>query len=388
MRWTVLTSKGGAFYIVEKTLTAAATGKEVPVRAQLGGLTSGNGSARVTITVRREWAPLGAARFLTLVQSDFYTEARIFRVLTKRSSGNDFVVQFGLAALPETTRQWAGRKIVDDPVRKASTCSGKPCANARGTVVFATSGPGTRTTQVFINLKDNEFLDGQGFAPFGSISDSDMERLRGIYDGYGGHPKLGSIRSQGNAYLKREFPKLSYFASMAVEPAATAAPTPTTAREATAHKAAAKKKPRFTCPAAGQRPPVWSYSVKQEWAHDPRSFTQGLLFEPRVGAPQLSTEQRALYEGTGLYGRSRVAELALHKGASAVRRERATEARIFGEGVTIVDGPSTRVLVFFASARSFFFFQNAVGSSRRLASRPPEGFKSSPEATAGRKGGG
>src|SRR6266480_4626369 len=110
----------------------------------------------VVIQVRRDWAPLGADRFYTLVRSGFYDGARFFRVLP------GFVVQFGIAGDPAINAKWHNANLVDDPVTQS---------NRRGTITYGTAGPNTRTTQVFINLADNARLDSKGFAPFGEVTE-------------------------------------------------------------------------------------------------------------------------------------------------------------------------------------------------------------------------
>jgi len=153
-----------------------------------------------TVEVTRAWAPLGADRFYELINNGFYEGARFFRVLP------GFVVQFGIPAEPAVARKWRAAHIADDPV----TESNKP-----GTVTFATAGPNTRTTQVFINLENNANLDGMGFAPFGRITEG-MEIVGQLYSGYGEGaphgrgPDQGRIQSEGNAYLEKDFPKLDY----------------------------------------------------------------------------------------------------------------------------------------------------------------------------------
>ena len=162
----------------------------------------------VTIEVDRDWAPLGADRFYTLVKNGFYDGARFFRVLP------GFVVQFGIAGDPALSERWRQARIADDPVKQS---------NVRGSVSFATAGPGTRTTQVFINLADNSNLDRMGFAPIGRVVEG-MEAVERLYSGYGegaphGHgPDQGRIQSEGAAYLEKQFAKLDFIRQAAALP--------------------------------------------------------------------------------------------------------------------------------------------------------------------------
>ena len=150
------------------------------------------------IEVQREWAPEGADRFYNLVKNGFYDGVRFFRVL------NGFVAQFGIHGDPKVAATWRDERIPDDPVRQSNT---------RGFVTFATAGPNTRTTQVFINYGDNSRLDGMGFAPFGRVV-LGMEVVDALYAGYGEGPPRGQgpnqgrIQAEGNAYLESEFPQL------------------------------------------------------------------------------------------------------------------------------------------------------------------------------------
>ena len=144
------------------------------------------------IEVTKAWAPLGAERFYELVTSGFFDNSKFFRVVP------GFVVQFGLAATPEMNRTAPG-EIADDPVTQT---------NAKGTITFATRGPNSRTTQVFINLADNRGLDRQGFSPFGTVTEG-MNAIEQLYSGYGDSgPNQGQIKAQGNAYVEASFPKL------------------------------------------------------------------------------------------------------------------------------------------------------------------------------------
>jgi peptidyl-prolyl cis-trans isomerase A (cyclophilin A) len=149
----------------------------------------------VVITVHRDWAPLGADRFYNLVKNGFFDEARFFRVIP------DFMVQFGMNADPAVTSAWRSVTLGDDPVKQS---------NKKGYVTFANTGtPNSRGTQVFINYKDNAFLDAQRFAPFGEVT-TGMNIAEKINAEYGERPDQGSITTQGNAYLTKSFPKLDY----------------------------------------------------------------------------------------------------------------------------------------------------------------------------------
>jgi peptidyl-prolyl cis-trans isomerase A (cyclophilin A) len=152
------------------------------------------------IDVRREWAPVGADRFYNLVKNGFYDENRFFRVIS------GFMVQFGINGNPQVSTPWRNAQIKDDPVKQS---------NKRGFITFATSGPNSRTTQVFINFGDNSRLDGMGFASFGQVS-SGMNVVDQLYADYGEGapqgrgPNQGRIQSEGNAYLTRDFPNLDF----------------------------------------------------------------------------------------------------------------------------------------------------------------------------------
>merc|ERR1711998_793363 len=151
-----------------------------------------------TVRVHPDWAPKGAARFNELVKSKTMDDARFFRVV------DNFMVQFGIPAQPDVAAQWRDKTIPDDPVKMS---------NKRGYITFATSGPNSRTSQMFINFKDNSFLDSQGFSPFGEVVEG-MDVVDRIYSGYGEQPDQGQIQNKGNAYLNSAFEKLSYIGSL------------------------------------------------------------------------------------------------------------------------------------------------------------------------------
>ncbi|MBI4419998.1 MAG: peptidylprolyl isomerase [Gemmatimonadetes bacterium] len=144
------------------------------------------------IDVHRDWAPNGADRFYYLVRNGFYDDTRFFRLV------ENFVVQFGLSGDPKVSSQWRDAMILDDSVKQS---------NKRGFVTYAMGGPNTRSTQLFINYRDNSALDGRGFAPIGEVVEG-MEIVDSLHKGYGEAPVQAKIRNEGNAYLDREFPKL------------------------------------------------------------------------------------------------------------------------------------------------------------------------------------
>jgi peptidyl-prolyl cis-trans isomerase A (cyclophilin A) len=152
------------------------------------------------VEVHRDWAPIGADRFYNLVKNGFYDDDRFFRVV------EGFMVQFGISGNPQVSAQWDNANLKDDPVKQ----SNKP-----GFITFATRGPNTRTTQVFINYNDNDRLDAMGFAPFGQVTQG-MEVVQALYSGYGegaprgAGPSQPKMQADGNSYLTSQFPKLDY----------------------------------------------------------------------------------------------------------------------------------------------------------------------------------
>jgi peptidyl-prolyl cis-trans isomerase A (cyclophilin A) len=152
------------------------------------------------IKVTRAWAPLGADRFYNLAKNGYFNDAHFFRVIP------GFVVQFGLHADPNVTGAWRNKRLADDPV----TQSNKP-----GTISFATAGPNTRTTQLFINTGNNAGLDKMGFSPFGEVT-SGLDVVKKIHSGYGEQPDQGSITALGKSYLEKHFPELDRITSVTI----------------------------------------------------------------------------------------------------------------------------------------------------------------------------
>ena len=182
----------------EKPVPAAASQESVPdvYRVQLD-----TSKGLIDLEVHRDWAPRGADHFYELVHTGFFDGARFFRVV------RDFVAQFGINGDPQTNQLWASAMLPDDPVKEH---------NVKGTLTFATRGPNTRSTQLFINLSDNrKSLDGHGFAPIGKVT-AGMDVVESLYSFYGDMPPMGQgpdpnlIQQQGTAYLENRFPRLDF----------------------------------------------------------------------------------------------------------------------------------------------------------------------------------
>jgi peptidyl-prolyl cis-trans isomerase A (cyclophilin A) len=167
---------------------------------------------KFTIEVTRSLSPNGADRFYNLVRSGYFKDVAFFRVIP------GFMCQFGIHGDPAVSAKWREASIADDPVKGSNT---------RGTITFATAGPNTRTTQLFINFGNNTGLDGQGFSPFGKVTEG-MDVVDKIYSEYGegapggNGPAQGRVQMEGNAHLKKDFPNLDYIKSAAIIPAASA----------------------------------------------------------------------------------------------------------------------------------------------------------------------
>jgi len=171
----------------------------------------------VVIEVDRSLSPAGADRFYNLSRHGFYNGERFFRVIP------GFMAQFGLHGNPKITQLWRNATIPDEPVKT----SNKP-----GMVTFAkTMAPNSRTTQLFINYRDNgPSLDRQGFAPFGKVVKG-MDVVESLYKEYGEGAPHGrgpdqmQLMSRGNAYLSESFPNLDYIISTEVKVAGEEATT-------------------------------------------------------------------------------------------------------------------------------------------------------------------
>jgi len=163
----------------------------------------------VVLLITRDWSPAGADRFYNLVNIGFFEDVAFFRAVDK------FMVQFGVSGYPEVAAVWRQENIKDEPVKQSNT---------RGRLTYAKSNePNSRTTQMFITLNNNAFLDNQGFSPFGEVIEG-MDVIDSLYMGYGDGPpsgrgpNQGKVQTVGNAYLKKDFPKLDYIKRATVLP--------------------------------------------------------------------------------------------------------------------------------------------------------------------------
>ena len=161
-----------------------------------------------TVEVTRSLSPNGADRFYNLARSGYFKDVAFFRVIP------GFMCQFGIHGDPKVSAAWHKAQIPDDAVKGSNT---------RGVITFATAGPNTRTTQLFISFGDNSRLDSTGFSPFGKVTEGMdvVDKINGEYgEGApsGRGPDQGRIQSEGNAYLKKDFPKLDYIKSASIVP--------------------------------------------------------------------------------------------------------------------------------------------------------------------------
>jgi peptidyl-prolyl cis-trans isomerase A (cyclophilin A) len=163
------------------------------------------------IETHRDWSPNGADRFYELVREHYYDDSRFFRVVPGHW------VQFGIAGDPKVALAWRHKTIPDDTLK---------VHNQPGYIAFSNTGPGTRSTQVYINLRDNSALNDSepAFAPFGKVVEG-WDVVEKIYGGYGENSGSGmraghqdKIFEGGNAYMDKEFPKLDHLIRATILP--------------------------------------------------------------------------------------------------------------------------------------------------------------------------
>lgn len=230
----------------------------------------------VDIEVHADWAPIGAERFMDLVAANFFVGVRFFRVIPQ------FMAQFGIHGDPVVSSRWSDKKLQDDPVVES---------NARGYLSFATSGKNTRTTQLFINFVDNKRLDSMGFSPFAKVVQG-MDVVDRIYK-IGERPSQAHIQSDGNAYLYKNFPQLTYIESLRVLGQGVTAAEDATKEAATANKVASATLPsvlissgcKATADTRGNLGPasVVTSSKNDDWLKDRHQFASDMNGTPIPG---------------------------------------------------------------------------------------------------------
>jgi peptidyl-prolyl cis-trans isomerase A (cyclophilin A) len=159
----------------------------------------------VVLLLHRDWAPKGVDRFYNMTRNGFFTGVRFFRVMP------NFMAQFGINGNPAVNDAWEKARLADDPPNGKS--------NVRGILTYGTTGqPNSRGTQLFINYKDNSYLDKQGFVPIGEVVEG-MEVVDMLYADYGAAPQneQGTLVSQGNKFMQTKYPKLDYIKAATVE---------------------------------------------------------------------------------------------------------------------------------------------------------------------------
>ena len=158
-----------------------------------------------TISVNRDWSPNGADRFYNLVKIGYFQDIGIFRAI------EGFMFQFGIHGDPQVNAVWGEATFPDDKPKRG-------VSNRIGTITFAkTQFPNSRSTQFFINLRNNDGLDYQGFTPFGVVSKG-KEVITKINTEYGENPRgeniQGRFKDEGNSFIKKRFPRLDFIKSI------------------------------------------------------------------------------------------------------------------------------------------------------------------------------
>jgi homoserine O-acetyltransferase len=164
----------------------------------------------IVIACHRDWAPIGVDRFYQLVRHGYYDDVYFFRVIEGAWA------QFGIHGDPEIAQIWRKETIADEPVRES---------NLRGRLTYAHGFESDdRTTQLFINLRDNPALDSDAFSPVGEVIEG-MNVADSLYAGYA-EKAGGGIRGgrqdpmfeHGNDYFRRKFPKLDFITKATILP--------------------------------------------------------------------------------------------------------------------------------------------------------------------------
>ena len=144
-----------------------------------------------------------------LVKDGFFSNSPLFRCV------KDFIVQFGITD-KQKHRHWHTEPIKDDINLKKGI--------KKNYLSFAGNGPDSRSTNVFIAFRDLDMLGKTPWeTPFGKLVRG-ASVMANWYCGYGDMKQGGNsegidadkVYSQGNKYLRRDFPELDYIISCRV----------------------------------------------------------------------------------------------------------------------------------------------------------------------------
>ena len=169
-----------------------------------------------TVAVHPSWAPYGAARFLEMVESKFFTtKVGLFRSL------KGFLVQFGLAGDPRVQEDFHRKgNLPDDPQWLPAGSPGRVMNGVtryqKGYMSYAGAGKNSRGTQLILAYENNLYLGGGSpwEVPFGIlVGNESFVTMSKFYTGYGEAPEQGKIMNRGVAYLEEEFPLLDFITS-------------------------------------------------------------------------------------------------------------------------------------------------------------------------------
>lgn len=154
----------------------------------------------VTLRIVPSWAPLGAQRFLQLVDEGFFVDIVIYRAIPNA------LLQFGVVQEGDP-RHGKYPGLEDDPL--VSVPFGE------GMVSFAAAGPGTRKATLCLFLGDlrSQLGSKQPETPIGKVMTQSLGTMHGIYTGYGDIPQCGGkgpdphrLEAEGTGYIRAEFP--------------------------------------------------------------------------------------------------------------------------------------------------------------------------------------
>jgi len=166
----------------------------------------------LNVAVHHAWAPRGAARFLDMVTSDYFSyRIPLFRCV------QDFICQFGLSG--EHSHLYA-EKIQDDPqwlplLQRKNDRGVKRFQT--GYFAYAGSGPNSRGRQLFVALGESGSLGADPWeVPFGeAVGRHSYETLNRLYTGYGerGPSQNSLVEPGGLDAARRDFPNLDWIVS-------------------------------------------------------------------------------------------------------------------------------------------------------------------------------